>query len=276
MTSGQGAGVCTLWFDPADAGGEPMCSPDLSPDGQQVAAKITSDILYVLTNRQWPGTCERVVRPAFELGAAGVPCWTWWWGPDPDPRYPYGWASPFRPAGPRVRASTILRLPGPVADVTEVLIDGEILDPSAYQVQGTRTLVRVDGDDWPAQNDLTRAASTPRGDAAQPAWQITYLWGADPPDGAQAVAEALYCQVAAGMAGSDDCRLLWGARLTQVSRRGVNVSYESLTQFLRDGLTGVDEVDVWVTIARGGRWKPNGGGRVLRADAPRRRSRWVS
>lgn len=275
MTTGHQAGVCSLWFDPAEVtDDDAVCHPDLSEDGQQTAAKIASDVLYVLTNRQWPGVCPRVVRPAFQYGPAGVPCWTWWWGPDPDPRFPFGWASPFRPvAGARVRASTVLRLPGPVSSVTEVKIDGAVLDPSAYQLQGTYTLIRVDGDNWPVGQDWDRTPDDPA-DGDVPAWQVAYDWGADPPDGAQAAAEALYCQVAAGMVGSDDCRLLWGARLTTVNRRGVSVSYESLTAYLKDGFTGVDEVDLWINAARGGAWRPRGGGRVLRADSPRRRSRW--
>ena len=86
----------------------------------------------------------------------------------------------------------------------------------------------------------------------------------------------MYCQVAHGMAGSEECRLMWGVRLASVSRRGVNVSYESIAAALKDGWTGVDEVDLWVNAARGGAWRPRGGGRVRRGDAPRRRSRWTT
>jgi len=273
VTTGSGAGVCSLWFDPAGADADTaLCTPNLSEDQQQAAAALTSDILYSLTNRQWPGTCPRTVRPGLRVANN---CWTWWWGPEADPWFPY-LPVPYATLPRRPEPSARLRLPGPIASVTTITVDGATLTSGVdYQLVGRNVIERLGGETWPFTNDLTRAASTPRGDAADPAWAITYEWGADPPAAGLAIAEVLYCEIAAGLAGSDDCRLLWGARLTSVNRRGVSLTFESIAAFLEKGLTGVDEVDAWITAARGGPWRPRRA-RVRRADAPKRASRWTA
>lgn len=278
MTVGSGAGVCAPWFDPeGDDADTSLCTLDLSEPQQLAAATLASDILYVLTNRHWPGLCNRVVRPSF-VEHEGQPCWAWW-GPNPDPRAPYGWGWPWGfdvwrnmpPNRPREPGPT-LRLPGPVDSITTVTIDGVALPSSAYQLVGTRTLNRIDGEDWPTSQDLTRLASSANPDGGAPAWEVAFKWGKEPPVGGALIAEVLYCEIGAGMQGGE-CRLMWGARLATVSRRGVNVTFESISAYLKDGLTGVDEVDAWIVAARGGPWRPRKA-RVLRADAPKRNSRW--
>jgi hypothetical protein len=45
-------------------------------------------------------------------------------------------------------------LPGPVGSVVEILLDGAVLDPSAYRIDNGNRLVRTDGDCWPACQDM--------------------------------------------------------------------------------------------------------------------------
>lgn len=45
-------------------------------------------------------------------------------------------------------------LPGPIGDIVEVRLDGAVLSPDAYRVDSGNRLVRVDGDVWPACQDL--------------------------------------------------------------------------------------------------------------------------
>lgn len=76
-------------------------------------------------------------------------------------------------------------LPAPVSDVVEVVIDGEVLDPSAYKVQAYRRVCRVDGSTWPCSNNLrgTSCANTDTVveyavDATGGDWSLTVLYGA--------------------------------------------------------------------------------------------------
>jgi hypothetical protein len=50
-------------------------------------------------------------------------------------------------------------LPGPVGGVTEILIDGAVLDPLAYRVDNGNRLVRLDGGVWPACQDMANPGS---------------------------------------------------------------------------------------------------------------------
>jgi len=47
-------------------------------------------------------------------------------------------------------------LPGPVGDIVEILLDGAVLDPSAYRVDNGNRLVRTDGGCWPACQDMSK------------------------------------------------------------------------------------------------------------------------
>jgi hypothetical protein len=57
-------------------------------------------------------------------------------------------------------ATPSLLLPGPVAEITEVLIDGAVLSPDAYRVDNSSYLVRTDGGGWPACQDLASPADS--------------------------------------------------------------------------------------------------------------------
>lgn len=262
MASAQDFGVCTPWFNPVV--GMVHGDSQLSVGERDNAARLVSDILWVLTNRQWPGVCPRTVRPRIECSRSGYcqPVWRYITGPA-DRCY----------RCPAAHTSDTLRLPGPVDAVTQILVDGVVLAASAWAGQGNR-VIRIDGKPWPSGNDLTRLPATvaPPGDI--PAWSVTYDWGALPPAGGVLAVETLYREVALAMLGSDKCRLMWGANMTSLNRRGVTITFESIADVMAKGLTGIDEVDLWVTVARGGGWRPRKA-RVIRADMPRQRPVWA-
>lgn len=54
----------------------------------------------------------------------------------------------------------VVILPGPVGAVTEVTVDGVVLDPTAYRVDNGNELVRTDGGTWPACQDMVGPTST--------------------------------------------------------------------------------------------------------------------
>jgi hypothetical protein len=136
-----------------------------------------------------------------------------------------------------------ITLPGPVAEIVTVLIDGEPLDPAAYRVDNRRWLVRTDGARWPMEacdgNRMT----------------VTYVQGTPVPAGGQYAHGMLLCELAKACIGKP-CQLPRAA--TSVSRQGVTVTFPDMNALIREAATGIFEVDLWVatnqpTMPRTGR-----------------------
>ena len=94
----------------------------------------------------------------------------------------------------------------PVREIEEVLIDGDVVDPSQYTLWKRRYVTRLDGGHWPYQQNLTLP------DTDDGTFSITYTYGADPPDIGMAAAAQLGCEIyracETGSAGrSATCRL---------------------------------------------------------------------
>jgi hypothetical protein len=129
--------------------------------------------------------------------------------------------------------SVVLR--GPVHSITEVLVNGEVVAPSAYRVdviEGVYHLVRLDGVCWPTCQDFTADE-----DAAG-AFMVSYEIGLPLPPALEVAAAILACEYAKGMSGGA-CRL--PAKMTRLSRQGVEVEVEPRTP--DDDRTGIREVD---------------------------------
>lgn len=138
----------------------------------------------------------------------------------------------------RCQKSEII-LPGPVVSVSEVVIFSEVLDPSTYQVEDYRYLVRLDGV-WPTEV------------------QVTYIQGFPPPGGAGMVVMELACELAKAMCNDSDCRL--PQRIASKTRQGITVNFPEFTE----GRTGLPTVDMWIVAARSPRQPP----RVFSPDLP--------
>lgn len=125
--------------------------------------------------------------------------------------------------------------PGAVAMVTEVLLGGATLDPTAYRLLDANRLVRTDGDCWPVCQDLA-AAPTEAGTFA-----VSYVPGIVPgPAGLWAVG-LLAVEFARACTGGK-CRL--PSSVTSLSRQGV--SFEFSQGMFAGGMTGIREVDAYV------------------------------
>lgn len=148
-----------------------------------------------------------------------------------------------------------ISLPGPVGAVTEVRVDGAVLDPSAYRVENGAYLVRTDGGSWPAAGD---------------GFTVTYL-NSHPvgPVGAYA-AGVMAWEWLKTITSGKKCRL--SSKVTSMNRQGIQMD---LTPGLfPDGVTGIEEVDLYIRI-----WNPNGlktAPRVYSPDLPRHRQVWGS
>jgi hypothetical protein len=138
------------------------------------------------------------------------------------------------------RARCEVPFPGPVALIAEVMIDGVILDPSAYRLdsyRGLPVLVRTDGECWPECQDMEA------GPDEVGAFTITYQPGELLPLAGQIAAGQLACEFAKNCVGQD-CAL--PQQLASMSRNGIEVQVLDPATFLENGLTGIANVDLWV------------------------------
>lgn len=220
--------VCAAWATLEDA-----CAPcTADTDGLLKWVGVASDLLYELSGQRFPGVCEDVARPCAQ------PC-----GGD-GPRF-YGnpvdlWSNGsvsmlgscgcghHQTCGCNTLSS--LTLTGwPLLEVSEVTIDGDTVDPAAYEINDWSRLVRTDGDAWPACSDD---------------FAVTFLYGAAPPSaGVQAAAE-LGCQLALACAGSSDCRL--PQRVQSITRQGVSMVLLDPFTFFDEGRTGLYLTDLFL------------------------------
>ena len=132
-------------------------------------------------------------------------------------------------------ATREVRLPGPATHVVEVKVDGMTLDESAYRLDPGGRLVRLDGEGWPLCQNLADP------DTALGTWSVTYLSGA-PIDGLGAYVTGLLTVEFLNACTGGNCRL--PTTVSQVVRNGVTLTMAPGA--FPGGLTGIQEVDVWV------------------------------
>lgn len=134
-------------------------------------------------------------------------------------------------------------LPAPVGRVDEVRVDGAVVDPAYYRVDGSRLVWTAGGDcGWPATQDLSRS------DAEQDTFSVTYL-NAYPVDSLGAYAVGILALEYAKACVGNKCRLPAG--VTNISRQGITM--EVASGAFPGGLTGIREVDSFIAI-----WNPGG------------------
>lgn len=138
------------------------------------------------------------------------------------------WRSASASCAPRCQ----VLLPGRVDSIVQVVQDGVTVSPEAYRVDDWRWLVRTDGGCWPATVDLSSDVEP---------FEVTYLRGLPVPDPLLDAAATLACEWAKGRVGSKDCRL--PARITSLSRQGVQMSALDTDSLTRRNFTGIPEVD---------------------------------
>lgn len=209
--------TCTPWADETD-----LCSPcdepgysfdtSLMDDMLQAA----SDILFELSARRFPGSCSDTVRPCGPRSGCV--------GRDFYGRNRASWCGcrGIHQCG-SVRLSQVTLGVYPVTDITEVKVDGEVLDPSLYRVDDFRWLVRLNDPDgsnpgWPTCQRMDLA------DTEDDTFAVTVTYGSEPPVAGRRAAAVLACQLSLACQPETvgECRLPRG--LTQISRQGVDIS----------------------------------------------------
>lgn len=131
-----------------------------------------------------------------------------------------------------------IHLPGPVVEVTEVVIEGETLDPAAYRIENNRWLVRIDGETWPMIQNLDAAPGSPN------TWTVDYVKGIPVPSGGQLAAGTLACELGKAAARDNTCAL--PQRLQSITRQGVSMAFADSFDDLKEGGTGIFSIDTWV------------------------------
>lgn len=107
-----------------------------------------------------------------------------------------------------------IALPGPVASVEQVKVNGVVLSPSEYWVRDN-VLVRRNGV-WPEAQDLDLE------DTQEGTWSVGYEKGVPVPTGGQIAAGALACELAKAYMSDPSCGL--PKRLQTVTRENVSVT----------------------------------------------------
>jgi len=236
-------GCCLIW-------------DDLSPEDQARASRFGTDVMWGLTGRQF-GTCPITVRPCFnnQYNGLGV-----WWSDGSF--WPYVFNGQWFNAGCGCLGRccceplpfTQAWLPGPVAGVSEVRVDGVVIDPAAYRVDDAQWLVRQDGDHWPICQDYNLAAGLTG------TWDVTYFRGTPVPDSVLASAGTLACEYAKACLGQT-CRL--PGRVSSIIRQGVSIQMVDVDSLMKNGFTGLVEVDQIIRV-----YNPAGRTHRLRLYSP--------
>lgn len=236
----------------------------------QQAIDFATAILYRLSGRRYPGICERTERPCYGNGCGcGGPGWTQWpqggWSFWVWDQASMGWSFPsipYRIDGEWFNSDTCcsgecalpsVDLPAPIGAITEVVINGEILDPAAYAVEQFHRIVRLDGNNWPCTQDRSRESGAYVNDVPPSAndgsrdgtWQITYSYGRIPDESGLIATAKFACEIAKSMCNAADCVL--PQRLREITREGVSMTFADPLLFLdQGGRVGIYEVDLWL------------------------------
>ena len=218
--------------------GQPMTTVD----GEECPVDFTfyayaaSELLFQYSGRQYFGLGSKEgARPpcrpgcgcGYQVLSRGYvvpgPWWNWW----------DTYEGPCDP-------SKVLLSGYPVRAVTEVKIDGDVVDPDDYGLYKWRWLVRKNDDWWPACQDLSLD------DTEDGTWSVSYTYGQDPPISAQLAATELACELYKACNGGD-CALPAG--VTRLVRQGVVIERLAFAAWgLQSGIwrTGLPRVDAFL------------------------------
>lgn len=210
---------------------------DVCPVDFTFYAYAASELLFGYSGRQYFGLgsktgarppcrnncgCQQVLSRGHVINSG----WNWWGNTE-------------GPCDP----SRVLLSGYPVRQVTEVKIDGVVLDNTddvAYGLYRWRWLVRKNDAVWPACQNLSLD------DTEEGTWSVSYTYGQDPPIAGQLAAIELACELYKACTGGE-CALPTG--VTRVVRQGVVIEKMAFAAWgLQDGIwkTGLTRVDAFL------------------------------
>lgn len=256
-TGDEDAGPCVVWITSDD-----VALVNGAPPGVDFSAEaaIASELLYQWSGRQFPGGCSRQVRPTRQG------CGHWWGLAQQGVTAAFPWAPWDLALGVFTRFAdypipdgcgrlSVVPLPGHVRAVTEVAVNGVVLDPSVYRVDKDRQLVGLYNADgtpvyWPVCQDM-RVGPYDTG-----AFSVTYTWGKATPLAGKRAAAALALQVYNLDHNPAACVL--APRVTRLIRQGVTIERDASKPTL-----GIPIVDAFLAA-----YNPSGRRRAAAVYSP--------
>lgn len=131
-----------------------------------------------------------------------------------------------------------IRLPGPVAEIVQVKLDGEVMASGSYRVDNWDTLVRTDGGVWPTCQDMSKP------DTEVGTMSVTPRVGKKVPVlGELAVAE-LACTLIAGCQPDAFCAI--PGHLVAQTRAGFSQAFTAVSDLVAQGLVGGEMGDLFL------------------------------
>lgn len=235
---------------------------------QTYATNLAIRVLWAATGRQY-GYCAVTVRPCQRSQLPAYLTYPALFSPWGNNGFAWNWGLVGLPGGGSTQlvnqaccggmcgcGAADIALPGPLDSITNVTIDGAVLTPTAYRLDGNR-LTRQDGQSWPISQDFNQ----PIGNVNT--WSVTYPRGQAVPVEVNAAAGELAYQVAKAHTGQ---ACLLPLKATSVTRNGVSVQLLNVSDFLTKGLTGLYDVDAVILACNphGAKAPP----RVISPDLP--------
>lgn len=224
------------------------CDPAWAAYSEEVKTRATNLAVFILdalTGRQF-GQCPITVRPCGPACRLQTNYMTYPVGA-PSQSSPGPWMVPYVANGTWVNCacsggcdcapSCRVDLGIPVAEITEVKVDGLVLDPSAYLLVGQWLARTDDGVCWTSCQD----PSVP--DTEDGTFAVTFRPGRLLPVAGEAAAGMLASEFAKACAGAA-CGL--PAQVASLSRQGVDVEFVDPATVFENGRTGIREVDLFI------------------------------
>lgn len=240
-----------LQTGPCDAWPTKLCCDVEGREPEEIErwTLVASQILFALSGRRI-GPCPVTVRPCRRACLESTPFISFQAGVSTGPWIPYiGTDGLWRNASVCGCKSDCscgelceVYLPGPVYDVVEVNVDGQVLPPGSYRVDAPGWLVRTDGGCWPDCQDMAAAPGQPG------TFTVTYRWGLPVDEAAIAAVSELTCHLLKGCGGSGSCGCNANRNITRLTRQGVEMEMADPTVIYSEGRTGLPLVDMWLVI----------------------------
>jgi hypothetical protein len=245
-----GSGILVADTAPRDGVCQPWCTWDdvlkcqrgtdvsglVDESIQAMILDLSTEVLYNLTERLYPGVCETSKIPA--LAAPPIP-WPW-----------AGVGTGYAAQGPAADVQTPRKVAAmdlgadsglmPVLGIKSVVIEAATLPATAYYLEEWRWLHRIDGNAWPYLQDATDPNKN----------RVTWWYGRIPTT-ALARAAALFAYEQAKWCVGHKCE--FPERVTTVSRNQVTYVVIDSMKFIQEGRTGVYLIDEILESWRKGR-----------------------
>lgn len=251
--------ICSAWTTAEDL--VMCCDADFASDGILTDSAIVaaSEVLYLASGRQYSGICTASnVRPCqtdncgcgYQVLSRGhlvnwrEDCWD-------------GYAC-------GCRATSRVKLAGHVREITEVKIDGVVVDPSQYFVYENVYLTRKSPNRWPSCQSMDLDDTEPG------TFAVSYTYGKAPPIIGQLAAQDLACEIIKSCTPGVECAIPNG--VTRITRQGITIERG---HFVRNEngswATGIGSVDYFLNAVnpaglqrRAVGWNPNSRSRYAR------------